>query len=56
MRRRPSLVLLALAVFLAALSPLPRWYAFLRLARMPASQYQAVVLRRATPPSSTTAP
>jgi hypothetical protein len=44
MRRRSSLVLLALAVFLTALSPLIRWYAFPRLARIPAGYYQAVVL------------
>ncbi|MFD8071447.1 DUF3068 domain-containing protein [Streptomyces sp. NPDC059718] len=44
MRRRSSLVLLSLAVFFAALSPLVRWYAFPRLAKIPAGQYQAVVL------------
>lgn len=44
MRRRASLVLLALAVFLAALSPLLRWYAFPRLVKVPPSQYQEVVL------------
>jgi hypothetical protein len=44
MRRTSSLVLLALAVFFAALSPLIRWYAFPRLAKVPADQYQAVVL------------
>jgi hypothetical protein len=44
MRRTSSLVLLALAVFFAALSPLIRWYAFPRLAKIPAGQYQAVVL------------
>ena len=44
MRRRSSLVLLALAVFFAALSPLLRWYAFPRLAKIPAGQYQSVVL------------
>ncbi|MFI9200902.1 DUF3068 domain-containing protein [Streptomyces sp. NPDC053048] len=44
MRRRASLVLLALAVFCAALSPLLRWYAFPRLAKVPAHRYQAVVL------------
>ncbi|GHG71458.1 DUF3068 domain-containing protein [Streptomyces griseocarneus] len=44
MRRRASLVLLALAVFCTALSPLLRWYAFPRLAKVPAGHYQAVVL------------
>ncbi|GHI08495.1 hypothetical protein AQI88_04880 [Streptomyces cellostaticus] len=44
MRRKASLVLLACAVFCAALSPLLRWYAFPRLARIPANQYQDVVL------------
>ncbi|MFF7175847.1 DUF3068 domain-containing protein [Streptomyces pseudovenezuelae] len=44
MRRKTSLVLLALAVFFAALSPLLRWYAFPRLAKIPANQYQDMVL------------
>jgi hypothetical protein len=44
MRRTASLVLLACAVFCAALSPLMRWYAFPRLARIPANQYQDMVL------------
>ncbi|GGZ48677.1 DUF3068 domain-containing protein [Streptomyces bluensis] len=44
MRRRTSLILLALAVFFAALSPLVRWYAFPRLAKIPANQYQDMVL------------
>ncbi|MFI9252337.1 DUF3068 domain-containing protein [Streptomyces sp. NPDC053069] len=44
MRRKASLVLLACAVFCAALSPLMRWYAFPRLARIPANQYQDMVL------------
>ncbi|WP_097869448.1 DUF3068 domain-containing protein [Streptomyces sp. rh34] len=44
MRRRAGLVLLAFAVFFAALSPLLRWYAFPRLAKVPPSQYQEVVL------------
>ncbi|MFD7713598.1 DUF3068 domain-containing protein [Streptomyces sp. NPDC059785] len=44
MRRKASLVLLALAVFCAALSPLLRWYAFPRLAKVPAGQYQDMVL------------
>lgn len=44
MRRRAGLVLLALAVFFAALSPLLRWYAFPRLAKVPPSQYQEMVL------------
>jgi hypothetical protein len=44
MRRKASLVLLAFAVFCAALSPLLRWYAFPRLARIPPGEYQTVVL------------
>lgn len=44
MRRRASLVLLAFAVFFAALSPLLRWYAFPRLAKIPPNQYQEMVL------------
>ncbi|MFJ9036416.1 DUF3068 domain-containing protein [Streptomyces sp. NPDC102406] len=44
MRRKASLILLALAVFFAALSPLMRWYAFPRLAKIPPSQYQTMVL------------
>jgi hypothetical protein len=44
MRRKASLVLLAFAVFFTALSPLLRWYAFPRLAKIPAGHYQAVVL------------
>jgi hypothetical protein len=44
MRRKAGLVLLALAVFFAALSPLLRWYAFPRLAKIPAKQYQDMVL------------
>ncbi|MDJ1133187.1 DUF3068 domain-containing protein [Streptomyces iconiensis] len=44
MRRKASLVLLAFAVFFAALSPLMRWYAFPRLAKIPPSQYQDMVL------------
>ncbi|GGW93616.1 DUF3068 domain-containing protein [Streptomyces chryseus] len=44
MRRKASLVLLALAVFFTALSPLLRWYAFPRLAKIPAGQYQEMVL------------
>ncbi|MFG2130276.1 DUF3068 domain-containing protein [Streptomyces sp. NPDC048751] len=44
MHRKASLVLLALAVFFAALSPLTRWYAFPRLAKIPAGQYQDMVL------------
>ncbi|MBB4892977.1 hypothetical protein FHS39_001988 [Streptomyces olivoverticillatus] len=44
MRRRASLVLLALAVFLTALAPLLRWYVFPRMAKVPAGRYQAVVL------------
>ncbi|MEV6398944.1 DUF3068 domain-containing protein [Streptomyces sp. NPDC051907] len=44
MRRRASLVLLAFAVFFAALAPLLRWYAFPRLAKIPPGQYQETVL------------
>ncbi|MFD8467326.1 DUF3068 domain-containing protein [Streptomyces cyaneofuscatus] len=44
MRRRAGLVLLAFAVFFAALSPLLRWYSFPRLAKVPPNQYQEVVL------------
>ncbi|MER5981986.1 DUF3068 domain-containing protein [Streptomyces sp. NPDC001787] len=44
MRRRAGLVLLAFAVFFAAMSPLLRWYAFPRLAKIPPSQYQETVL------------
>jgi hypothetical protein len=44
MRRKSSLVLLALAVFLTALAPLLRWYAFPRLARIPQDEYQTAVL------------
>ncbi|MFC4499144.1 MULTISPECIES: DUF3068 domain-containing protein [Streptomyces] len=44
MRRKASLVLLALAVFFAALSPLLRWYAFPRLAKIPPNEYQTMVL------------
>lgn len=44
MRRKASLILLALAVFFAALSPLIRWYAFPHLAKIPANEYQTMVL------------
>ncbi|MFD5425671.1 DUF3068 domain-containing protein [Streptomyces sp. NPDC127084] len=44
MRRRASLVLLALAVFFGALAPVLRWYAFPRLVKIPPSQYQEMVL------------
>ncbi|MFJ2742158.1 DUF3068 domain-containing protein [Streptomyces sp. NPDC087440] len=44
MRRKAGLVLLALAVFFTALAPLMRWYAFPRLAKIPPSQYQDMVL------------
>jgi len=44
MRRRAALILLALAVFFAALAPLLRWYAFPRLAKIPADTYQTTVL------------
>ncbi|MFG2209206.1 DUF3068 domain-containing protein [Streptomyces sp. NPDC048638] len=47
MRRTASLILLALAVFFTALSPLLRWYAFPRLAKIPPSQYQDMVLEAA---------
>ena len=41
MRRTASLVLLAFAVFFAALSPLLRWYAFPRLAKQDAKIMKA---------------
>jgi hypothetical protein len=44
MRRRTGLILLALAVFFAALSPLLRWYVFPSVAKIPANQYQDMVL------------
>ncbi|MBI0295656.1 DUF3068 domain-containing protein [Streptomyces sp. PRKS01-29] len=44
MRRRASLVLLAFAVFFAALAPLLRWYAYPRLAKIPPSEYQTAVM------------
>src|SRR4051812_12859317 len=44
MRRTAGLVLLGFAVFFTALSPLLRWYAFPRLAKIPPSQYQDMVL------------
>ncbi|MDX2930994.1 DUF3068 domain-containing protein [Streptomyces ipomoeae] len=44
MRRKAGLILLALAVFFAALSPLLRWYVFPRVAKVPANQYQDMVL------------
>ncbi|MFH8987451.1 DUF3068 domain-containing protein [Streptomyces sp. NPDC017940] len=44
MRRKAGLVLLALAVFCAAMSPLLRWYAFPRLVKVPAGRYQTMVL------------
>ncbi|SEQ53411.1 Protein of unknown function [Streptomyces sp. yr375] len=44
MRRKAGLILLALAVCCAALSPLLRWYAFPRLAKIPANEYQTMVL------------
>ncbi len=49
MRRKASLVLLALAVFCAAMSPLVRWYAFPRLAKIPPNQYQEAVLEARNP-------
>ncbi|WP_200305108.1 DUF3068 domain-containing protein [Streptomyces adelaidensis] len=44
MRRRAGLILLALAVFCTALSPLLRWYVFPSVAKIPADQYQDMVL------------
>jgi hypothetical protein len=44
MRSKAGLILLAFAVFFTALSPLTRWYAFPRLAKIPPSQYQEAVL------------
>ncbi|MFF3347892.1 DUF3068 domain-containing protein [Streptomyces sp. NPDC002779] len=44
MRRKASLLLLAFAVFFTALSPMLRWYAFPRLAKVPPNQYQDMVL------------
>jgi DUF3068 family protein len=44
LRRKASLILLAVAVFFAALSPLLRWYAFPRLAKIPPNTYQTSVL------------
>ncbi|MER7763428.1 DUF3068 domain-containing protein [Streptomyces sp. NPDC097619] len=44
MRRRASLVLLSLAVFCTALAPLLRWWMFPAFAKIPAGQYQEVVL------------
>ncbi|MFE1955488.1 MULTISPECIES: DUF3068 domain-containing protein [Streptomyces] len=49
MRRKASLILLAFAVFFTAMSPLMRWYAFPRLAKIPPSQYQNVVLEAKNP-------
>ncbi|MFI1680133.1 DUF3068 domain-containing protein [Streptomyces sp. NPDC020607] len=49
MRRKASLVLLAFAVFCTAMSPLMRWYAFPRLAKIPPSQYQEAVLEADDP-------
>ncbi|MGV9244077.1 DUF3068 domain-containing protein [Streptomyces sp. NPDC003710] len=45
MRRKAGLILLALAVFFTALSPLLRWYVFPRVAKVPANQYQTMVLQ-----------
>ncbi|MEV6023215.1 DUF3068 domain-containing protein [Streptomyces sp. NPDC052036] len=45
MRRKAGLILLALAVFFTALSPLLRWYVFPRLVKVPANQYQTMVLQ-----------
>ncbi len=45
MHRRLSLVLVALAAFLATLGPMMRWYDYPRVVEVPASQYQAVVLQ-----------
>ncbi|MEU6675360.1 DUF3068 domain-containing protein [Streptomyces sp. NPDC046853] len=49
MRRKASLILLAFAVFFTAMSPLMRWYAFPRLAKIPPSQYQEAVLEAKNP-------
>ncbi|MFG2499546.1 DUF3068 domain-containing protein [Streptomyces sp. NPDC048441] len=49
MRRKASLILLAFAVFFAAMSPLMRWYAFPRLAKIPPNQYQEAVLEAKNP-------
>ncbi|GHC64742.1 DUF3068 domain-containing protein [Streptomyces flavofungini] len=49
MRRKASLVLLAVAVFCAAMSPLLRWYAFPRLVKIPPNQYQDAVLEAKNP-------
>ncbi|MGW7273375.1 DUF3068 domain-containing protein [Streptomyces sp. NPDC054864] len=49
MRRKASLILLAFAVFCTAMSPLMRWYAFPRLAKIPPSQYQEAVLEAKNP-------
>lgn len=49
MRRKASLILLAFAVFCTAMSPLMRWYAFPRLAKIPPSQYQEAVLEANNP-------
>ncbi|WP_399924069.1 DUF3068 domain-containing protein [Streptomyces kanamyceticus] len=49
MCRKASLVLLAFAVFFTAMSPLMRWYAFPRLAKIPPSQYQDAVLEAKNP-------
>ncbi|MFE0104323.1 DUF3068 domain-containing protein [Streptomyces sp. NPDC059009] len=49
MRRKASLILLAFAVFFTALSPLMRWYAFPRLAKIPPNQYQNAVLEAKNP-------
>ncbi|MEY9966433.1 hypothetical protein ABIA33_004498 [Streptacidiphilus sp. MAP12-16] len=45
MHRRSSLLLVALAAFLAALGPLLRWYDYPRVVEVPANQYQVVVLQ-----------
>ncbi|MEZ0093137.1 DUF3068 domain-containing protein [Streptacidiphilus sp. EB129] len=45
MHRRSSLVLVALAAFLGALGPLLHWYVYPRVVKVPANQYQAVVLQ-----------
>ncbi|MEV7276429.1 DUF3068 domain-containing protein [Streptomyces sp. NPDC093111] len=44
MRRRASLVLLAFAVFFAAMAPTLRWYVFPRVVKIPSNQYQVTVL------------
>ncbi|MEK8142629.1 hypothetical protein NKH18_11045 [Streptomyces sp. M10(2022)] len=55
MRRRAGLVLLAFAVFFAALSPLMRWYAFPGWRKCRRASTRKWSSRRSPRPSSTTA-